>query len=58
MKMQLFSFSTIGDDRAINKPDVNSKTKDAEREKLVDEFNEKVLAGTMKYFSKAPDRKD
>jgi hypothetical protein len=37
-----------------NKPDVNSKTKDAEREKLVDEFNEKVLAGTMKYFSKAP----
>lgn len=35
-------------------PEITEKTKSAEREKLVDEFNEKALSGQMKSFSKDP----
>ncbi|MBK9282817.1 MAG: hypothetical protein IPM51_00690 [Sphingobacteriaceae bacterium] len=35
-------------------PEITNKTKTAEREKLVDEFNEKALSGQMKFFSKDP----
>ena len=35
-------------------PEITEKTKAADREKLVDEFNEKALSGQMKSFSKDP----
>jgi len=35
-------------------PEITEKTKAEEREKLVDEFNEKALSGQMKSFSKDP----